>query len=90
MIHVCSQKELFNSLAIKEEEIVKIVDGSACEVIGTGTVKVTERDETMHALEAIWYVPEARYNPLSKGCSTKNDARSKCNKVSSQLAKETG
>ena len=45
MIHVCSQKKLFNnSLAAKEEGIVKMVDGSACEVIGTGTVKVTGRD----------------------------------------------
>ena len=46
-VHACSQKELFNdSLVAKEEEIVKMVDGSACEVIGTGTVKVTKRDET--------------------------------------------
>ena len=43
-VHVCSQKELFNSLVAKEEGIVKMVDGSACEVIGTGTVKVTERN----------------------------------------------
>ena len=26
------------------------------------TVKVTERDGTVRALEAVWYVPEARYN----------------------------
>ena len=51
-----------------------MVDGSACEVIGTGTVKVTERDGTMRALEAVRYVPEARYNLISisvldeKGC----------------------
>ena len=56
-VHVCSQKKLFNSLATKEEEIVKMVDGSACKVIGTGTVKVTERDETVRALEAVRYVP---------------------------------
>ena len=43
MVHVCSQKELFNnSLVTKEEGIVKMVDGLTCEVIGTGTVKVTE------------------------------------------------
>jgi len=35
---------------------------STCEVIGTGTVKVTKRDETVRALEVIRYVPEARYN----------------------------
>ena len=36
-IHVYSQKELFyNSLIAKEEGIVKMVDGSACEVIGIG------------------------------------------------------
>jgi len=41
-VHICSQKELFNnSLVAKEERIVKMVDGSACKVIGTGTVKVT-------------------------------------------------
>jgi len=44
-VHICSQKELFNNFLVpKEKGIVKIVDGSACEVICTGTVKVTEKD----------------------------------------------
>ena len=60
------RKELFNnSLIAKEEGIVKMVDGSACKVIGTGTVKVTGRDGTMRALEAAQYVPEALYNLIS-------------------------
>ena len=42
-VHVCSQKELLNSLVVKEKGIAMIMDGSACEVIGTETVKVTER-----------------------------------------------
>ena len=42
-VHVCSQKEMFNSLVAKEEGTFKMVDGSACEIIGTGTVKVTEK-----------------------------------------------
>ena len=50
-----------NSLVAKEEGIAKMVDDSTCEVIGTGTV-VTGRDGTMRALEAVRYVPEARYN----------------------------
>ena len=29
-VHVCSQKELFNSLIAKEKRIAKMVDGSAC------------------------------------------------------------
>ena len=47
---------------------------SACEVIDTGTVKVIERDETVRALEVVWYVPKARYNLIyigvlnKKGC----------------------
>ena len=60
-VHVCSQKELFNN-SLEERVIVKMVDGSACEVISTGTVKVTGRDGTVRALEAVRYVPEARYN----------------------------
>ena len=44
-----------------------MMDGSACKVIGTGTVKVTERDGTVCALEAVWYVPEARYILISIG-----------------------
>jgi len=61
MVHVCSQKELFNNpLVAKEEGIVKMVDGSACEIIGSKTVKVTGRDGTVRALEAVRYVPEAR------------------------------
>ena len=46
----------------KEEEIVKMVDDSACEDIGTGIVKVTERDGTVLTLEVVRYIPEARYN----------------------------
>ena len=65
MVHICSQKELFNSLVVKEEGIVKMIDGSACEVIDTVTVKGTERDGRVRALEAVWYVPEARYNLIS-------------------------
>ena len=43
-------------MVAKEKGIVKMVDGSACEVIGTGIVKVTERDGMMRALEAVQYV----------------------------------
>ena len=57
--HVCSQKELFKFLLAKEEGIVKMMDGSTCEVISTKTVKVTERDKTVRVLEAVRYVPEA-------------------------------
>ena len=42
---------MFNSLIAKVKEIVKMVDDSACEIIGIGTVKVTERDGTVRALE---------------------------------------
>ena len=34
-VHLCFQKELFNSLVAKEKETVKMMDGSACEVTGT-------------------------------------------------------
>jgi len=64
-VHVYSQKELFNFLVAKEEGIVKMVDGLALEIIDTGTVKVTERDGTVRALEAVQYVQEARYNLIS-------------------------
>ena len=49
----------------KENGTVKMVDDSAYEVIGTGTVKVTERDGTVHVLEAVRYVLEAHYNLIS-------------------------
>jgi len=58
-VHVCSHKEMFNSLVVKKEGAVKIVDGSACEVTITGTVNVTCKDKTVHALEVVRYVPEA-------------------------------
>ena len=65
-VHICSQKELLNnSLVVKEEGIVKMVNGLTCEIIGTGTVKVTGRDGTMRALEVVRYVPEARHNLIS-------------------------
>ena len=58
---------MFNSLVVKEEGTVKMVDGSTCEVISTVTVNVTYRDGTVRALEAVRYVPEAWYNLISIG-----------------------
>jgi len=52
-VHVCSQKEMFNSLVAKEEGTVKMADDSACKVIDIGTINVTCRNETMYALEAV-------------------------------------
>ena len=74
-VHVCPQKELFNSLVAKKEETVKMVDGSVCKVIGTGTVKVTERDGMVRALEAVRYIPEAGYNLIFIGVLDKERCR---------------
>jgi len=60
-----------------------MVDGSTCEVIGTGTVKVRGRDGMVRALEAVRYVLEAPYNLISIRVLDEKDARSKCNKASS-------
>ena len=70
-------------MIVKEKGIVKMVDGSACEVIGTGTIDVTERDKTVHALEAVWYVPKARYNLIFIRVLDEEECHYKCNKVSS-------
>jgi len=35
------------SLVVKEEGVVVMVDGSTCEIINIGIIKVTERDETV-------------------------------------------
>ena len=53
---------MFNSLVVKEEGTIKIVDGSTCKVISTGTINVTCKVETVRALEAVWYISEARCN----------------------------
>ena len=37
-----AHKNMFNSLVAKEEWTVKMVDGSACEVIGTGKLRLQE------------------------------------------------
>ena len=58
MIHVSFHKKMFNSFVVKKKETVKIVDGSACEVTGTGTVNITCRDGTVHALEVVCYILE--------------------------------
>ena len=81
---------MFNSLVAKEEGAVIMVDGLACEVIDTGTIKITEREEIVRALEAVRYVPEARYNLISIKVLNEGGCRSKCSKASSQLAKATG
>jgi len=49
---------MFNSFVVKEEGTVKMVDGSACKVIDTGTCKVKGKDGIMHALEVVRYVSE--------------------------------
>jgi len=51
---------VYNSLVVNEERMIKMMDGSGREVIGTRTVKVTKRDKTVCTLEAVLYVPEAR------------------------------
>jgi len=64
-VHVYFYKEIFSSLVAMEEGTVKMVDDSACKIIDTETVNVTCRDGTVHALEVVCYVPEARYNLIS-------------------------
>ena len=44
---------IFNSLVVKEEGTIKMVNGPTCEVIDTGIVNATCGDETVRALEAI-------------------------------------
>jgi len=66
-VHVCSRKEMFNSLVAKEEGTFKMVDGSAYEIIDTETINITYRDLTVHVLKAVRYVPEARYHLISIG-----------------------
>ena len=58
---------MFNFLVAKEERTVKMVEGSTCEVFGTGTIIVTCRDGTVHVLELVRYVSKARYNLISIG-----------------------
>jgi len=56
---------MFNSLLVKEEGTFKMVDDSACKVIGTKTINITGRDGTLCALKVVWYILEARYNLIS-------------------------
>ena len=68
MVGIYSQKELFNNFLVEKEEwAVIMVDGSACEVIDIGTVKVTRIDWTVRTLESVRYVPEAMYNLIFIG-----------------------
>ena len=65
VVHVYSQKEMFNSLIAKEEESVKMMNGSTYEVIDTGTVNFTCKDGTTHALEVVMYILKVCYNLIS-------------------------
>ena len=58
-VHVCFHKETFNSLALKEEGIVKMIDGLVCKVISTGTTNITCRGGMMSHAEVVWYASEA-------------------------------
>jgi len=81
---------MFNSLIGKKKETVKMVDGSAREVIGTGTANVTGIDGTMHTLEAIWYVPEAWYNLISIGMLDEKGCRIQVQQGVFTVVKKTG
>ena len=52
-VHVYSHKDMFNSLAVKEEWTAKMVDDYACKIIDIGTINVTGRDGTVRALETV-------------------------------------
>ena len=52
---------------VAEEGTVKMVDGSTCRVMGTGTVKINVKDGTVRALAKVRYVPKARCNLISMG-----------------------
>jgi len=84
---VHTHKDMFNSLFAKEEGTIKMVDDSACEVIGIGSINITRKDETMRALEAIRYVPEVRYNLISIKVLDEEGCRSKYKKASSRSLK---
>ena len=77
-------------MVAKEERTIKMVDVSACKIIGTETVNITGRDGAMHALEEVQYVLKARYNLIfvrvlhSEGCQIQIQLES------SRLAKKTG
>jgi len=58
-------KRAIQLIGCKGGRTIKMVDGSACGVIGSRTVKIIERDETVHVLETVQYVLEARYNLVS-------------------------
>jgi hypothetical protein len=65
-VHVCSHHGMFTSF-VAEEGTVRMVDGSTCRVMGTGTVKIKGKDGTVRALAKVRYVPEARCNLISMG-----------------------
>jgi len=58
---------LIQLLVAKEEETIKMINFSVCEVIDTRTVNVICKDVTVRALEAIRYAQKARYNLISIG-----------------------
>jgi len=67
-----------------------MVDGSACEVIDIGTINIIGRDGMVHALEAIQYVSEARYNLISEEVLDEEECWIQVQQGSPQLAKKTG
>ena len=42
MVHVCSHKDLFNSLIVKEEGTVKMANDPVCKIISTGQLMLKE------------------------------------------------
>ena len=46
-VHVCSHKEMFNSLVVKEEGTIKTVNGSACEVDTEAVMLHTKKGQCM-------------------------------------------
>ena len=77
-------------MVANEEVTIKMLDGSACEVISTMTVNVIGRDETVHTLEAVRYILKPRNNLICIRVLNSERCGSKCNIELSRLAKKTG
>lgn len=73
-VYIYSIKEYFNVFQKKKTSFVYLGDGSTCDIMGVGTVKIKMFNGVVRTLSGVPYIPKMRRNLIflgrldSKGC----------------------
>ncbi|KAH0752735.1 hypothetical protein KY285_005883 [Solanum tuberosum] len=65
--HMCGQKEAFSELDESFQDTVRFGDNSMVSAMGKGKVQVSTKNNSIHTIGEVFYVPGLKTNLLSAG-----------------------